>query len=294
MLAALWWRLGTPHRTPVSAAALFDDRPRSAADHRATAEAHAAQGHWTQALQERVRAVVRSLEERALLDVRPGRTAVEAAAEAGRALPGHTDALRAAAREFDDVTYGGRSATEESYRRVAALDRDLEGSRPRFAGRNAADDGRRSSGSRAMTADAAPPATSASPTARQLLTRTRGIVLALVLLLAGRRRDRRGPLGRTARRLDPRSTDPYGSRAVAALLADRGVDTRVVTTLGQSRRRGRRGHHAAGRRPRPADARPAVPAARRHRRLGRPDRPRRPRQHVRGDPRPGRHRGSRH
>ncbi|MFR9800140.1 DUF4129 domain-containing protein [Streptomyces sp. MS06] len=138
VLAALWWRLGTPHRTPVSAAALFDDRPRSAADHRATAEAHAAQGHWTQALQERVRAVVRSLEERALLDVRPGRTAVEAAAEAGRALPGHTDALRAAAREFDDVTYGGRSATEESYRRVAALDRDLEGSRPRFAGGNAA------------------------------------------------------------------------------------------------------------------------------------------------------------
>ncbi|MCT7357334.1 hypothetical protein N4P33_35120, partial [Streptomyces sp. 15-116A] len=80
VLAALWWRLGTPRREPTSAPALFDDRPRSAAEHRAAAEAHAAQGHWNQAVQERMRAIVRSLEERALLDLRPGRTADEAAA----------------------------------------------------------------------------------------------------------------------------------------------------------------------------------------------------------------------
>ncbi|CAL9470695.1 hypothetical protein SUDANB108_02845 [Streptomyces sp. enrichment culture] len=133
VLAALWWRLGTPRRQPTSSAALFDDRPRSAADHRAAAEAHAAQGHWTQAVQERMRALVRALEERALLDVRPGRTADEAAAEAGRALPAHTDRLRAAARDFDDVTYGGRSATEQSYQRVAELDRDLERTKPQLA-----------------------------------------------------------------------------------------------------------------------------------------------------------------
>ena len=119
VLAALWWRLGTPRRQPTSSATLFDDRPRSAADHRAAAEAHAAQGHWNQAVQERMRALVRALEERALLDVRPGRTADEAAAEAGRALPAHTDPLRTAARDFDDVTYGGRSATEQSYHRIA-------------------------------------------------------------------------------------------------------------------------------------------------------------------------------
>ncbi|MFF8672119.1 DUF4129 domain-containing protein [Streptomyces sp. NPDC015242] len=133
VLAALWWRLGTPRRQPTSSAALFDDRPRSAADHRAAAEAHAAQGHWTQAVQERMRALVRALEERALLDVRPGRTADEAAAEAGRALPAHTDRLRAAARDFDDVTYGGRSATEQAYHRVAELDRDLERAKPQLA-----------------------------------------------------------------------------------------------------------------------------------------------------------------
>lgn len=134
VLAALWWRLGTPRRGSVSAAALFENRPRSAAEHRAASEAHAAQGHWNQAVQERMRAIVRSLEERALLDDRPGRTADESAADAGRALPGHRDRLRSAAREFDDVTYGGRSADEPSYRRIAELDRDLERSRPVLAG----------------------------------------------------------------------------------------------------------------------------------------------------------------
>lgn len=129
-VAALWWRLGTPRRTSRPAPALFDDRPRSAAEHRAAAEEHAAQGHWNQAVQERMRAVVRSLEERALLDVRPGRTADEAAADAGRSLPAHTDRLRAAAQQFDAVTYGGRRATEPAYRELAALDHDLERTRP--------------------------------------------------------------------------------------------------------------------------------------------------------------------
>ncbi|MFE5394663.1 DUF4129 domain-containing protein [Streptomyces sp. NPDC056568] len=130
VLGALWWRLGTPRREPASAPALFDDRPRSAADHRAAAEAHAAQRHWNQAVQERMRAVVRALEERALLDIRPGRTADEAATEAGRALPAHGDRLRAAARDFDDVTYGGRPGTEQMYRHLTELDRDLERSKP--------------------------------------------------------------------------------------------------------------------------------------------------------------------
>ncbi|MFI2432600.1 DUF4129 domain-containing protein [Streptomyces sp. NPDC018693] len=137
VLAALWWRLGTPRRQPVSTTALFDHRPRSAAQHRAAAEAHAAQSHWNQAVQESMRAIVRSLEERALLDTRPGRTADEAAAEASRALPAHADRLAAAARNFDDVTYGGRSATEQSYRRIAALDHDLERTRPQLTPSNA-------------------------------------------------------------------------------------------------------------------------------------------------------------
>ncbi|MEU6220860.1 DUF4129 domain-containing protein [Streptomyces sp. NPDC047022] len=132
LIAGLWWRLGTPRRMPTTSAVLFDDRPRSAAEHRAAAEAHAAQGHWNQAVQERMRAIVRSLEERALLDVRPGRTADETAAEAARALPVHADRLRTAARDFDDVTYGGRAASETAYRRLAALDDDLERTKPKL------------------------------------------------------------------------------------------------------------------------------------------------------------------
>ena len=133
VIGVLWWRLGTPRREPTSSAALFDDRPRSAAEHRSAAEAHAAQGHWNRAVQERMRAIVRSLEERALLDVRPGRTADEAAADAGRSLPAHTDRLRAAARAFDDVTYGGRTASQQTYQHLAALDRDLENTKPQLA-----------------------------------------------------------------------------------------------------------------------------------------------------------------
>lgn len=86
-----------------------------------------------------------------------------------------------------------------------------------------------------MTTEATLPSTSASPTARQVWTRARGVTLAVVLLLAAavviatiRSDARHGTL-------DPRSADPKGSRAVAELLADRGVDTRVVTTLDEAR-----------------------------------------------------------
>ncbi|KND38848.1 DUF4129 domain-containing protein [Streptomyces acidiscabies] len=137
--AALWWRLGAPRRTPASPSdALFGARARSASDHRAAAEEHAAHGHWNQAVQERMRAIVRALEERALLDARPGRTADEAAAEAAHALPDHADGLHAAARTFDDVTYGGRSASEQSYRRIAGLDETLDRTKPRLTDRQGA------------------------------------------------------------------------------------------------------------------------------------------------------------
>jgi hypothetical protein len=86
-----------------------------------------------------------------------------------------------------------------------------------------------------MTAEAAVASTSVSPTVRQVWTRARGVLLAVVILLVGalviaviRSGDRHG-------RLDPRSADPSGSLAVARLLADRGVSTRVVTTLDEAR-----------------------------------------------------------
>ncbi|MER7108105.1 DUF4129 domain-containing protein [Streptomyces sp. NPDC000229] len=133
LVGALWWRLGTPQRAPVTSDSLFDDRIRSAAEHRAAAEQHAAAGHWNQAVQERMRAIVRSLEERTVLDPRPGRTADEAAAEAGRPLPAHADELRAAARTFDDVTYGGRTADQHAYQRLKDVDTALERAKPQLS-----------------------------------------------------------------------------------------------------------------------------------------------------------------
>ncbi|MEU0006934.1 DUF4350 domain-containing protein [Streptomyces sp. NPDC006314] len=86
-----------------------------------------------------------------------------------------------------------------------------------------------------MTTEATLPTTSTAPTARQVWTRARGITLAVVLILAAA--VAMAAVRSTARHgaLDPRSADPYGSRAVARLLADRGVSTRVVTTLDAAR-----------------------------------------------------------
>ncbi|OYP17261.1 hypothetical protein CFC35_24425 [Streptomyces sp. FBKL.4005] len=86
-----------------------------------------------------------------------------------------------------------------------------------------------------MTTEATPTTTSLAPTGRQVWTRARGIALAVVLLLAAA--VAMAAVRSTARHgeLDPRSADPYGSRAVAHLLAERGVSTRVVTTLGAAR-----------------------------------------------------------
>ncbi|MFF7362511.1 DUF4129 domain-containing protein [Streptomyces sp. NPDC008125] len=134
LATALWWRLGTPKRAAGPAKSLFrESGPRGAAEHRAAAERHAAALRWTEAVQERTRAIVRSLEERALLDPRPGRTADEAAEEAGRRLPDHASRLRAAARTFDALTYGGRTADETAYLTVRTLDSDLDATRPATA-----------------------------------------------------------------------------------------------------------------------------------------------------------------
>ncbi|MFE2552339.1 DUF4129 domain-containing protein [Streptomyces sp. NPDC059355] len=133
-IAALWWRLGSPRRTATGTAALFGNGLRSAADHRTAAEAYAAESRWTAAVQERMRAVVRSLEERTVLDPRPGRTADEAAAEAAASLPDHAEALRTAARTFDDVTYGGRTANAEMYAHLRTLDLALTRTKPLLTG----------------------------------------------------------------------------------------------------------------------------------------------------------------
>lgn len=83
---------------------------------------------------------------------------------------------------------------------------------------------------------AAKDATTAAPalTPGIAWTRARGFLIALaVLLTAGLVL---AALNSGARHgyLDPRSPDPFGSQAVAELLRDRGIDTRVVTTADEA------------------------------------------------------------
>jgi hypothetical protein len=111
------------------AAPVFDGEAGPARSHRANADDAAARGDWRTAVVERFRAVVRELEERAVLAPQPGRTADEAAAETSRWLPALANLLHAAARLFDDVRYGDRPADAEGDALLRRLDDDVRAAR---------------------------------------------------------------------------------------------------------------------------------------------------------------------
>ncbi|OBK20449.1 hypothetical protein A5634_12880 [Mycobacterium asiaticum] len=104
---------------------LFDAGQLTAAQHRATAEAFAAEGNWAAAIRHRLRAVARELEETGVLTQVPGRTANELANDAGAALPHLAGELSQAATAFNDVTYGERPGTQTAYQLIADLDDHL-------------------------------------------------------------------------------------------------------------------------------------------------------------------------
>lgn len=101
---------------------LFESCELTAAEHRAAAELAASQGDWSSAIRHRLRAVARQLEERTILSAVPGRTANELAADAGRELPSLAQEFRSCAEIFNDVSYGDRPGTEQSYRQITGLD----------------------------------------------------------------------------------------------------------------------------------------------------------------------------
>ncbi|MBC6456776.1 DUF4129 domain-containing protein [Actinomadura sp. HBU206391] len=111
--------------------ALLGAEHSSARDHRADAMRLAAAGQWAEAIRERLRAVARDLEERVILDPRPGRTADELATEAAQALPDIAEAFHAGVRVFDDVWYGDRPGTREGYEHLAVLDELTQAATPR-------------------------------------------------------------------------------------------------------------------------------------------------------------------
>ncbi|HEX6577528.1 MAG TPA: DUF4129 domain-containing protein, partial [Jiangellaceae bacterium] len=103
---------------------------RTADEYRRNADAAAARGDWRAAVVERFRAVIAGLEERGVLDRRPDRTADEAAADAGTALPSIDAPLAAGARLFDGVLYGDLSATADDDAALRRLDDDARTARP--------------------------------------------------------------------------------------------------------------------------------------------------------------------
>ncbi|MCX4096568.1 DUF4129 domain-containing protein [Nocardia sp. alder85J] len=86
--------------------------------HREAAAAAAARDDFDTALRERFRAVLRGLEQGGALPVRRSRTARETATDAAPLIE-----LSDAAASFDEVVYGGRTATADEYRRLTDSDR---------------------------------------------------------------------------------------------------------------------------------------------------------------------------
>lgn len=132
-VVALRVGLGPVRRAGTGDAPLFVGGTRTAAEHRASADAHAAAQRWAEAVRDRLRAVITSLEERSLLEPRPARTADEAAADAGRVVPDCVGDLREAARLFDRIWYGDHPARREHDATLRALDERVRASRPRSA-----------------------------------------------------------------------------------------------------------------------------------------------------------------
>lgn len=109
------WQTGPVRRGARGSAPVVELSGRlDAAEHRRRADAFAAEGRFAEAVRERMRAIVRELETRGVLEPRPGRTADEVAREAGGAVPTVAPDLRTAASVFDEIWYGGRPASAQA------------------------------------------------------------------------------------------------------------------------------------------------------------------------------------
>ncbi|MEE6273431.1 DUF4129 domain-containing protein [Georgenia wangjunii] len=136
VLLGLALYLGGPvrrrRRAPATSFAVFDDE-RSSTDLTAAADRAAGEGDWALAVLMRFRAIVRSLDERTVLEDRPGLTAHEASTLAAARLPGVAGGLTAAGRLFDDVCYGSARPGPEEDAELRTLARAVAAARPERA-----------------------------------------------------------------------------------------------------------------------------------------------------------------
>ncbi|MDN3903966.1 DUF4129 domain-containing protein [Arthrobacter sp. YD2] len=109
------------------------DLVETANDHRARADEAASEQRWDTAVAERFRAMVRSAEERVIFEVRPARTAAEAAASLSGAFPGSGTDIAWLGHRFDEILYGDKAARASDYQRAVELDSTLMHTRPAMA-----------------------------------------------------------------------------------------------------------------------------------------------------------------
>lgn len=101
--------------------------------YRRRAAAEATAGNWSVAVVDCFRALVRTAEDRAVFDARPGRTAGEVAHELATPFPTEASRLTDAARTFDGIRYGNEAAGQADYAAVRALDIALQSLMPASA-----------------------------------------------------------------------------------------------------------------------------------------------------------------
>ncbi|GGJ08551.1 DUF4129 domain-containing protein [Paenarthrobacter histidinolovorans] len=110
------------------------DSTMDADGYRKRASTAADDGDWAAAVVDQFRALVRSAEERDIIDVRAGRTADEASAQLGQVFSTAQQRLGAAALLFDAIRYGEQGATRADYESTRALDAELLTMKPDFDG----------------------------------------------------------------------------------------------------------------------------------------------------------------
>lgn len=110
---------------------MFDADPTVVATaYRERAAAAASAGDWNAAVVDCFRALVRTAEERNVLDARAGRTADEVVQDLAVAFRAEAGRLAEAARTFDGVRYGNQPAGRAAYARMLELDIALRSLKP--------------------------------------------------------------------------------------------------------------------------------------------------------------------
>lgn len=128
-------RLNARRRPPKG---VVDVDPAISADaYRRSAAAAAARSDWPTAVVEQFRAMVRSAEDRGIVDPHPGRTADEVAARLAGSFGQYASELRQAAAGFDAIRYGKAGATESDHAALVSLDQALRSARPDHNGSSA-------------------------------------------------------------------------------------------------------------------------------------------------------------